>query len=902
LPLRTRQYEAFISYSHAGDSGFALELQRILNRIARPSYKWWQWWPPRVFRDQTNLAAASDLGGEIEEALAGSESFVLLASTQAAVSPWVNREVKTWCASKSFDRLFIALTSGAIAWDDAHGNFDQTRTNAIPPALMRVFETEPLWVDFTAVRTNESLSRDPRFVEGAATLAAAIRGTDKDAIVGEDVRQRRRTKQLVGGAIGLLTLLTVLAGLAAVYAFIQRNRADERARLATSRQLAAEAVVALDNDPQQSLALAARAATTAPTAEAENALRQALRNSTLRSTIKAGRPVLDVAPDPSGRIVAAALGDGGIRTWALRTGKPVTTRRVAGMAVATVQFSADGRRLLGAGRDGVAVWPVSTFSSRPLARFDRAGGASEAVFSPDGKLVATGDFDGRVRIWRSDTGALVEVLRPPGRLAPVRAVSFGAGGSRLAAASGSRATLWTLSKGGTRVFRPSGMQVWAVAVSPDGRHLATGDRGGGVQLWSVDGGAGAELNGHSDAIERVAFNSDGKLLVSASDDETARLWDASTGSPIAELRGHDGIVHSAAFLPDGMVVTGGEDGTIRTWSTSSDPVLLELPRPDDRRLRDIAFDPSGRRVVTAGEDLAARIWAIPGARVLHVLNHGRQAEDWVESAQFSHDGELVVTAGADGTAKVWRASSGALLATLREPQATAALDAAFSPDGRLVAVAGLAGGDHGPVVRLWRWRQRKLMLARGGFADRADGVAFSRSGSLLAEAGGNEVRVWRVTDGSPLGVFRGRGDLTSVAIDPSGELVAAGGSTGATWVWDLRSGKPMVRLAGHRSTVTSVGFSSDGRYLVTAGYDGAARVWTVPGGDLVTVLRTRATQLEVAAFAPNSRNLAVAGAGGRAAVFDCAECRSLQSLVCLAAGRVTPEVRARERDVFGKCD
>lgn len=895
-----------MSYSHAGDTSFAAELQRILNRIARPTYKWWQWWPPRIFRDQTNLAAASDLSAEIENALAGSASFVLLASTQAAASPWVNREVRTWCANKSSDRVFIALTSGAIAWDDVHGDFDRSRTNAIPPALTRVFDAEPLWVDFTGMAADESLSRDPRFVDGAATLAAAIRGTDKDAIVGEDFRQRRRTKQLVVGTIGLLTLLTVFAGLAATYAFIQRNHADKRARLATSRQLAAEALVALDTDPEQSLALAARAATTAPTTEAENALREALRNSSLRSIIDARRPVLDVAPDPNGRLVAAALGNGGIHTWVVRTGKSVATRRVAGMPVESVQFSPDGRRLLGAGEGGVAIWSASKSSGRPLAMFDQKGEPATAAFSPDGKLVATGDFDGSVRLWRPDTGALVAELRPRGRALPVRTVSFSAGGSRLAAASGSRATVWTLSERGARgahVFRSPGREVWAVAITPDRMHVATGDTGGRVQLWNVRTGGRVDLNGHSDAIERLAFSSDGRSVVSASDDETAHVWDVATGRPIAELRGHDGIVYSAVFARNGkVVVTGGQDGTIRTWMTSSDPVPVELPRPNERRLRDVAFDQSGQRIVTASEDGTARIWALPDARVLHVLSHGRQAGDWVESARFSREGRLVLTAGADGTAKVWRASSGALLATVGQPEGTAVLDAAFSPDGRFVAAGSVARGDGGPVVRLWRWRQRKLVMERGGFADRADGVAFSPSGSLLAAAVEDEIRVWRVGDGALVARFHGRGDLMSVAFDPSGELVAAGGSSGATWLWDLRSKRRVARLAGHRNTVTAVGFSSDGRYLVTAGHDGVAKVWTLPGGDLVTVLRTGAPQLEGAAFTPNGRLLAVAGTGGRATVFDCAECRPLQSLVCLAARRVAPEVRAREEKVFASCD
>ena len=149
---RARQYEAFISYSHAADSALATELQRALNRIARPSYKWWQWWPPRVFRDQTNLAAATDLGARIEDALLGSDAFVLLASPLAAAEPVVDREVATWCARKPLDRIFIALTEGSLEWDDDKGDFDHARSTALPPSLRGAFDTEPLWVDFSAVR------------------------------------------------------------------------------------------------------------------------------------------------------------------------------------------------------------------------------------------------------------------------------------------------------------------------------------------------------------------------------------------------------------------------------------------------------------------------------------------------------------------------------------------------------------------------------------------------------------------------------------------------------------------------------------------------------------------------------------------------------------------------------
>ena len=226
-----REYEAFISYSHAADNDLAAALQRTLNRIARPPYKWREWWPPRVFRDQTNLAAAADLGGEIRSALMGSSSFVLLASPPAAESHWVNEEVTMWCANKPRDRLFIALTEGSLAWDDARSDFDPAQTDALPPALYGVFDAEPLWVDLSGVSVVGTATRDPRFLDGAATLAAAIRGSEKYELTGEDARQHRRTRRLVGSGIGLLALLTLLATIAAIYAVIQRGHADHRHHL-----------------------------------------------------------------------------------------------------------------------------------------------------------------------------------------------------------------------------------------------------------------------------------------------------------------------------------------------------------------------------------------------------------------------------------------------------------------------------------------------------------------------------------------------------------------------------------------------------------------------------------------------------------------------------------------------
>ena len=890
---RARQYEAFISYSHAADSALATELQRALNRIARPSYKWWQWWPPRVFRDQTNLAAATDLGARIEDALLGSDAFVLLASPLAAASPWVDREVATWCARKPLDRIFIALTEGSLEWDDDKGDFDHTRSTALPPSLRGAFDTEPLWVDFSAVREDRPFARDPLFLDGAATLAAAIRGTDKDSLVGEDVRQRRRARQLAGGAITSLTLLAVLATIAAVYAFVQRNNANERARLALSRQLAAQAVSALDVDPERSLALAARAATTEETDEAESALRDALRTSRVRAVINVGADVNEVALDPSGNVVAAGVVGGAVRTWDLRTGDPLATHELAG-DVLGVSFDADGDRVLGVGPAGAAVWAAARSGAPPLARFDQR--FRPAAVAWHGPIAATADVDGFVRLWRPDNGRLVRRLRPPGPLAAVNDVAFSRDGSQLAAAVGPRAVVWNLRAGSKPLVRSYASDLVAIAFSPDGRTVANGDDLGGARVWNLRTGVEKELNGHEQAIDSVAFSPDGRSLVTASQDETARIWDLRSRRTRAELRGHNDLVRSAAFTRDGKrVVTGGEDGTIRVWAVETDPVLAELVVPSRRPLFGVAFHPRGRLLVTASEDETAQVWDWRSGRIEHVLRH----DDSVEAASFSPDGEHVLTAGTDGTARVWKTGTERRVATLGRAGGPALLDAAMSPDGGVVATAGFD-----PRVLFWRWADERMVDSRSGFEERVDGVDFSPVDGLVAAASGPTVHVWRTEDDTPAAVFRDRDGerLWDVALDPGGELVAAGSASGAAWVWDVAAKDLVVGVEEHTDTVSAVAFSGDGRYLLTAGYDGVARVWSLPNGGLVTTVSPRGTRLEAAAFARRGRTFAVAGDGGIATVFDCRLCRPLDELVCLAGSRVTQRVRAEAGDAFRRCD
>ncbi|MCC6890105.1 MAG: TIR domain-containing protein [Hyphomicrobiales bacterium] len=111
-------YDAFVSYSHAKDKPVAAALQGVIQTLGKP---WYRRRALRLFRDDTSLSATPALWPSIEQALSQSRFLILLASPEAAASPWVDKEVAYWLANKGADTLLIALTDGTLAWDAAAG-------------------------------------------------------------------------------------------------------------------------------------------------------------------------------------------------------------------------------------------------------------------------------------------------------------------------------------------------------------------------------------------------------------------------------------------------------------------------------------------------------------------------------------------------------------------------------------------------------------------------------------------------------------------------------------------------------------------------------------------------------------------------------------------------------------
>ncbi|HEX5097521.1 MAG TPA: TIR domain-containing protein, partial [Acidimicrobiia bacterium] len=266
-------YDAFISYSHAGDGQLAPAVQSGLQRMARP---WYRRRALHVFRDETGLSVNPDLWQAIRAALDDSEWFVLFASPEAAQSEWVNLEVETWLDAKPVERVLPVITGGTVEWDAARNDFTPD-SDAVPPALRGMYADQPRWLDLRWARTADDLDlRNAGFRLAIAGLAAPMHGMPKDEFEGEDIRLHRRAMRFARLGIATLVVFAVAAIAASVLAFGYAQRANASADRERRSAAAARAARA-DAD---ALAANERDAQDAATAAAENANAQQDRAET----------------------------------------------------------------------------------------------------------------------------------------------------------------------------------------------------------------------------------------------------------------------------------------------------------------------------------------------------------------------------------------------------------------------------------------------------------------------------------------------------------------------------------------------------------------------------------------------------------------------------------------------
>jgi hypothetical protein len=308
--------------------------------------------------------------------------------------------------------------------------------------------------------------------------------------------------------------------------------------------------------------------------------------------------------------------------------------------------------------------------------------------------------------------------------------------------------------------------------------------------------------GEGFGVEAVAFSPDGKSLATGEIAGTV-LWNAATwrgttafgyGSSLANEVAE---VNAVAFSPRGTTLaTGGSLGSTVLWNTATGRSIATLSDPasgSSHGVAAVAFSPSGKLLATGDDDARTYLWNVATRQRTATLSDPAAGADYagVAALAFSPDGKTLAVGDQDGNTYLWNVATGHRTAELVDGQSIGGV--AFSPDG-----GTLATGDADGAVYLWNVAARRNPVVlydpdsltspyplRGISA-----VAFSPDGSTLATAdGAGNIYLWDVASRRVAATFAdpetGFDGVRAMAFSPDGSVLVTGDSNGKAYVWTL---------------------------------------------------------------------------------------------------------------------
>lgn len=484
------------------------------------------------------------------------------------------------------------------------------------------------------------------------------------------------------------------------------------------------------------------------------------------------------------------------------------------------------------------------------------------AFSPNGEYLATGDLDGKLRLWQVKDGR--QILTFKAHKPWVLSIAFSPDGSTIVSGGGDNLVkLWDVNSGAhLKTF--SGHENWVFAVayppstSPAHRTIASGSIDATIRLWDLDGGEDTKiLTGHTSWIRALAFSPDGKMLASASEDCTIALWDVQTGDRLQTLANHTSAVWSVDFSPCGQfLASGGADRQIKYWSVETGQCLVSW-EGHINHVRSIAFSVDGQLLASGSEDRTIRIWDTTSFKNIKTLQNDVGG---VWSLAFNPQTNILASGSIEQKVKLWDIDTGRCIKTW-QGYSSWVQAIAFSPIGKI-----LASGSVDNKIRLWDLDTGIAIATLEGHESWVTGVAFHPQGHILASSSTDHtLKLWDLNTCKCLKTLKGHATwVLSVDFHPQGHLLASGGMEMANQVriWDASTGKSILVLGGHENRVWKVCFSPDGRFLASGGEDCRICLWDLATGTCKQTFIGHTKRIEGLAFTPDSRTLASSGTDG----------------------------------------
>ncbi|WP_299485172.1 NB-ARC domain-containing protein [Acaryochloris sp. IP29b_bin.137] len=465
--------------------------------------------------------------------------------------------------------------------------------------------------------------------------------------------------------------------------------------------------------------------------------------------------------------------------------------------------------------------------------------------SPDGTLLAAGDSNGDIHLWR-----LVD---------------------------------------GQRIFSCHGHNnwVWSVSFSPNGEYLASGSFDHTVKVWDLqDGTCLNTLSGHGRSVRSVVFSPDGLKLASGGDDATIRLWDVISGDCQSVFSGHERLVWSLAFHPHGDVLaSGSEDETIKLWNVKTGDCFCTMTE-HKKAVWSVDFSPNGRTLASGSADHNLKLWDADG----HYLHTLTGHTDGIWEIAFSPDGHTLASGSFDRILKVWNLSDQQCQSTLQGHSGSIwsiAFAANLSPTEQRDDPI-LISGSFDRTIKLWDVQRGKCLKTIAGQTNPVFAIALQPSASvssIVAAVGSdNLIRLWNFKTGDYVTSYTApMKEVFFVAFSPDGKFMATGSSDKTVRLWNITEGGQII-LRGHTQQICSVAFSPDSRYLISSSFDRTLKLWDIQKRRCIRTYRGHVHQVRGVAFSPDGQHFASASMDRTVKLWNIHQDQCLYSLTQHIAG------------------
>jgi eukaryotic-like serine/threonine-protein kinase len=297
--------------------------------------------------------------------------------------------------------------------------------------------------------------------------------------------------------------------------------------------------------------------------------------------------------------------------------------------------------------------------------------------------------------------------------------------------------------------RSHATMVYAIAWSPDRRHIASGGHDRMVHVWDATTGASSFIyRGHDASVTTITWSPDGHYMASASLDKTVQIWDVNTGQKISSYTGHAGMINAVAWSPDGKRIAstsgGGTDNTVHLWDAATGEQVLTY-HGHAYWTRAVAWSPGGK-FIASGSLREVQVWnAIDGSKASSYRGH----EGWVRAIAWSPDGKRIASTSEDKAVQIWEAAKGKQLAIYRGHADWVGI-VMWSPDGKRIVSASkdniiqVWSAEHVPVLNSTRPKLQGSVLTFRARTDSVFAVVWLPDGKHIASASGEGlVQVWQ---------------------------------------------------------------------------------------------------------------------------------------------------------------